>query len=295
MNVWILYSENCNESYEIKRIKEYCNNNDITIDVYSPSDFDVILSHDKENIMVKGEMKKLPDMFFPRLGASTSYFAFSIIREFERLGVPVINNSDSISIVKDKLHTQQILSKNGLPTPKTILMKHPVNINLVEKEIGFPCIIKCISGSQGKGVFLSNNKKEFETIIDILHEVNEKHNIIIQEFIKDSYGKDIRVYVIGGKPICAMIRKSSDNNFKANISAGGTGEYIELDDNISWLAIEATKLVGLDIAGVDLLFDGDSYKICEVNSNPGFKGLEKATGINIPENIFQWYKIKNNK
>lgn len=100
----------------------------------------------------------LPDVLFPKLGAATSYFASTIIREFERLNIPVVNSSNSIELAKDKLHSQQLLSKNGLPTPKTILMKHPVNIELIEREIGFPCVIKCISGSQGKTVFCTHKE-----------------------------------------------------------------------------------------------------------------------------------------
>lgn len=293
MKIWLLYEDSCDESYEIKRLKEYFTSHNIIVEVYEPSDFEIILNSEKHSMYVKGEKKQLPNLFWPRLGASTSYFAFSIIREFERLGITVINSSDSISLVKDKLHTQQILSKNGLPTPKTILMKHPVDIDLVEKEIGFPCVIKCISGSQGKAVFSSQNRKEFETQIEILGTVNEKHNIIIQEFIQDSFGKDIRVFVLGGRPIAAMLRQSTNGDFRANISKGGVGSKIELDDDICWLAIEATKLLGLDIAGVDLLFDKDGYKICEVNSNPGFEGLEKYTGIDIPKCVYDWIKIKN--
>ena len=181
---------------------------------------------------------------------------------------------------------------NHFITPKTILMKHPVNIELVEREIGFPCIIKCISGSQGKGVFIAETKKEFKQQLNILKAVNENHNIIIQEFIKSSYGKDLRVYVLGGKPIACMLRKSSDGDFKANISNGGVGELFEINDEIYWLSVEATRVTGLDIAGVDLLFDESGYKLCEVNSNPGFKGLEKYTDVNIAQQIFDWIKIK---
>ena len=229
------------------------------------------------------------------MGASTTYFAFSIIREFERLGIPVINSSVSIDLVKDKLYSQQILSREGLPTPKTVLIKHPVNIDLIEKEIGFPCVVKNISGSQGKGVFIANSRSEFESQMDILESVNEKANIIIQEFMKDSFGKDVRVYVIGGRPIAGMLRQAQEGEFKANISQGGKGEKFELTNEVKWLAMKACKVLNLDIGGVDLLFDGEHFRICEVNSNPGFKGFESATKIDIPEQIFSWLRMELGK
>lgn len=144
-------------------------------------------------------------------------------------------------------------------------------------------------------LFFAHTKKEFKTQIEILSVVNENHNIIIQEFVKDSFGRDIRVYVLGGRPIAAMIRQAQDGEFKANITHGGTGTNFEITPEVSWLSIEAARILDLDIAGVDLLFDGSGYKICEVNSNPGFAGLEKATGVNIPENIFEWLRIKTCK
>ena len=292
---WILYADAEDDCYELKRLLEYGGKNNITLEVYEPSDFDIVLNQEKGYIMVKGEKRKLPDFFFPRMGAATTYFGFTIIREFERMGIPVINSSISIDLVKDKLYSQQILSREGLPTPKTILLKHPVNIKLVEKEIGFPCVVKNISGSQGKGVYMAETKKEFQSQMDILESVNEKSNIIIQQFMKDSFGKDVRVYVVGGRPIAGMLRQAQKGEFKANISLGGSGNLFELTDEVKWLAMKACKVLNLDIGGVDLLFDGNHFKICEVNSNPGFKGFESATDINIPEQIFQWLRMELGK
>jgi gamma-F420-2:alpha-L-glutamate ligase len=292
---WILYSDSTEEVYELDRIIDYGKEIGIELEVFEPSDFDIILNNEKGYMIIKGEKRELPDFFFPRMGASTTYFAFTIIREFERLGIPVVNSSISIDLVKDKLYSQQILSREGLPTPKTVLLKHPVNIDLIEKEIGFPCVIKNIIGSQGKGVFIANTKKEFESQMDILESVNDKANIIIQEFMKDSFGKDVRVYVVGGRPIAGMLRKAQDGEFKANISQGGSGTTFELTDEVKWLAMKACKVLNLDIGGVDLLFDGEHFRICEVNSNPGFKGFEKATNINIPEQIFSWLRMELGK
>jgi gamma-F420-2:alpha-L-glutamate ligase len=293
LNGWILYAEHVNESYELDRLLEYAKQSgDIELEVYHPSDFDIFLSNEKDVIYVNGQKKKKPDFFYPKMGAGTTYFAFSVIREFERMGVKVINKSSSIELVKDKLYTQQILSRHGLNTPKTLLLKHPISVDLVEEQIGFPCIIKTLSGSQGSGVFMSNTKNEFKTITDILKSTQSNANLIIQEFMSDSHGRDLRVYVLGGRPIIGMLRESQDGGFRANISIGGKGTKFELTEELKWISTKISKILDLDICGIDFLFNGDDFYICEVNSNPGFKGLETIDDINIPEKIFNWLKVE---
>ncbi|MFC2159977.1 RimK family alpha-L-glutamate ligase, partial [Actinomycetota bacterium] len=193
-----------------------------------------------------------------------------------------------------KLATLQLLATNNIPIPKTMLAKFPINISAVEKEFEYPLIIKTITGSQGKGVFLleDNNKlNDLATLMEISKD--SKTNLILQEFISFSKGRDIRVIVIGGRTIGAMLRTAKGKNFKANYSAGGLVEPYELNPAIEWLSIESSRLIGLDIAGVDILFDKDNnYRICEINSYPGFEGFEKATGINVPEEIFNYINLR---
>lgn len=210
----------------------------------------------------------------------------------ERLGVPCINSSHPIEIVKDKLYTQQILAENNFPFPKTMLAKFPINIDLIEKNIGFPAVIKTLSGTQGKGVFLSNTKASFKDLMQLIEITNSKLNIIIQEFVKDSYGRDLRVLIVGGRAIACMERTAASEGFKSNFSDGGTVKEYQLTPEIEWLATEACKITGLEIAGVDLLFDGEHYKICEINSSPGFRGIESCCDINVAKEIFKYLKIR---
>ncbi|MCY6370185.1 ATP-grasp domain-containing protein [Clostridium ganghwense] len=294
---WIIYSENeteiVSERNEVNRFVEEAEEEGIHLRVLKPEQIDLfVTSQNRKSILVDGEITTLPDFVLPRMGAGTTYFALAVIRHLERLGVPCINSSDPIEIVKDKLYTQQILAENNFPVPKTMLAKFPINIDLIEKNIGFPAVIKTLSGTQGKGVFLSDTKKSFKDLMQLIEITNSKVNIIIQEFIKDSYGRDLRVLIIGGRAVACMERVAQEDGFKANFSDGGIVKEYELTPEIEWLATEACKVTGLEIAGVDLLFDGDHYKICEINSSPGFRGIESCCDINVAKEIFKYLKIR---
>ncbi|SMB81157.1 gamma-F420-2:alpha-L-glutamate ligase [Desulfonispora thiosulfatigenes DSM 11270] len=297
MKGWILYKQTTvdlkPEMYEINRFVEEAEKMDIEIDVLSPDQIDLMVTReDRKSILVDGQISPLPDFVLPRMGAGTTYFALAVIRHLERLGVPCFNTSAATEIVKDKLFSQQILAEKNLPVPKTMLVKFPVNEDLVEKFIGFPVVIKTLSGSQGKGVFLSDNKKSFVDLMHLIEATNSAFNVILQEFIEDSYGKDLRVFTIGGRAIACMERNAVEDGFKANFSSGGSVGSYEITPEIAWLATEAARISGLDIAGVDLLFDGDHFKICEVNSSPGFEGLESCCNVNIPLEVFNYLRIR---
>ena len=195
---------------------------------------------------------------------------------------------------KDKLYSLQILAQNNIPVPKTILLRFPCNVEYVIKRLGLPIIIKCLSGMQGKGVFMAKSKDELQTYCDLLESVNPNIPMIFQECLTHSLGKDIRVLVINGKVVGAMMR-SNDQDFRANIHRGGAGNVFELNDNAEFMALQAAKLLGLDIAGVDLLFDdkkGKKFRICEVNSSPGMEGFEKATGLDVPQSVVSLVRYK---
>lgn len=292
---WILYNAEVGESHEIKRLREEAPQVGIDLEILDPKDFEIIVTSSKRSrltVLVKGEERELPDFFWARLGAATSYFALSILREMERHGVQLINKPDAIEKVKDKFWCHQILAKAKLPIPKSILGKIPVDIDLIDREIGFPAVIKMLSGSQGKEVFLAQDRAGLQAMVDILEVTKSKANIIIQKLVTDSYGKDIRVFIAGGRILACMQRNAPEGDFRANISNGGVGELIPVNDKMAWIALEAAKVLGLDIAGVDLLFQGDGYLICEVNSSPGFRGLEKATNSNVARMILEYIKLK---
>ena len=293
MNGWILHKKEMGEVYETDILVEEFEKQGIKVRVVNPQDVDIFVDRDdRKSILVGGKTRALPDFVLPRTGSGTTYFIKAIIRHLERLGVILINGSNSIDAVKDKLYTQQILGQSNLPVPKTLLVKHPIDVEFVESNIGYPAIIKTLSGSFGAGVFMAETRKQLKQLIKMAEITNENYDIIIQEYIKDSYGKDLRVFVLNGKVVGCMMRQSTDDDFRANITRGGEGIPYQITEEIEWLGGECARLLNLDVAGVDLLFDNGGYKICEVNSSPGFEGMDKYCKTNIAEQIVTYVKYK---
>ena len=290
---WMLVKDRFWESYETNRLIEEFQKQNIEIQLVDPNTIDIFVNKDnKKSILVNGELSDLPQFVFPRTGSGTSYYIKAVIRHFERMGVPVINSSDAIDNVKDKLYTHQILAQSNLDIPKTMLLRHPIDVDFVGKNIGFPVIVKKISGSYGRGVFLAETKKQLKQLVTMAELSKKSYDIIIQEFVKDTWGKDLRVFVVNNKVVGCMMRQATDEDFRANITRGGEGFPYEVNEQIEWLSSESSKALGLDIAGVDLLFDNGGYKICEVNSNPGFEGMENFTKKNIAGEIVSFIKLK---
>ena len=294
MKGWIFTTQN-SPSYETERLIECFKDEGIECFYVHPNHVDIFISKDnRKSVLVENEHTSIPDFVIPRVGSATTYYQKAVFRHLERMGVLFINGSDSIDNVKDKLYTMQILSQNNVPHPKTMLVKNPIDSDYVERNIGFPIVVKSLSGTHGKGVYLAENKRNFEQLVEMMEQFNERFNIILQEFVEDSHGKDLRIIVVGGKVIGAMKRESTDGDFRANVTRGGGAKPVELDEQMEYLALESTKLLGLDIGGVDLLYDEDGYKICEVNSSPGFRGMEKYTEIRVAEQIVTYVKNKLN-
>jgi gamma-F420-2:alpha-L-glutamate ligase len=290
---WILVKDKFWKAYETDRLIEEFQKQDIDIQLVDPNTIDIFVNKEnRQSVLVNGESLPLPKFVFPRTGSGTTYHIKAVIRHFERMGVPVINSSDAIDNVKDKLYSHQILAQSNLDIPKTMLLKHPIDVDFVEKHIGFPAIVKTISGSYGRGVFLAETKKQFRQLLTMAELTKPSYNIVIQEFIKDTWGKDLRVLVVNNKVVGCMMRQSTDDDFRANLTRGGEGIPYEVNEQIEWLSAESSKALKLDIAGVDLLFDNGGYKICEVNSNPGFEGMEQYTKKNIAGEIVSFIKLK---
>lgn len=297
---WILYKEPDDEirpeSYEMRRLIEAAEKHNIRLRGLRPEQIDIIVTReDRKSILVNNVPTALPDFLLPRMGAKTTYFALAVIRHLERLGVYCINSSQSIDTVKDKLYTLQILAESNLPIPKTILLKFPVKSEIVEKHLKFPVIVKTLSGSQGSGVFLSMDKNSFDDLTQLIHNTNKSANIILQEFISFSKGRDLRVFTIGGQVISAMERIAKNGNFKANYSIGGDVKQFDITPELEWITLEISRILDLDVAGIDLLFDHNGYKICEVNSSPGFEGLEKCCSVDIANEIYNFVKVRLGK
>lgn len=292
MKGWILYkrkrSDLTEDDHAILRLLEVAQRTGIDLEVYKPDQFELVATRgDHRSILIDGNPCILPDFVMPRFGSATSYFALSIVRQLESLGVYSCNSSSATEFVKDKLRTHQILSRCNLPTPKTMLLKFPVNVELVKREIGFPVVVKNVSGMRGVGIYLSETEGRFTDLMELMYTNNHNAHIILQEFVSSSQGTDLRIFVVGGKVIGCM-KRISDTSFKANISRGGRAEPFALTPEIERLAREAACLLGLDIAGIDLLFDEKGFKICEANSSPGFKGLEQVVGPCIAEHILEY-------
>lgn len=292
MDVWILFNEDIEsasaEAFEIRRFLSEGRDMGINVQVFHPEQFDLLVTEDDKNsILIDGKKMALPDFLLPRTYVvDTGYFSLAIIRQFERLGVNVFNGAASCEMVSDKLHTHQALVEANIPTPTTMLAKFPVNIELIEDQIGFPIVVKTLLGVNGTGVFLMETHKNFVDLMALIRETNPNIQLIFQKFISQSKGRDIRAFVVDGKVIAAMERRAGGDDFKANISQGGHGLEIELDDAAKKLAVHTADVLGLQVAGIDFLYDENGYTVCEANSFPGFKGLESFCDINVPREIF---------
>ncbi len=294
MKLWMLGNRKTSETYERDRFISVADTMGIDFSLVYADEIDLIVSRDdRKSIRYQDGIVSLPEVILARTGSATGHFNLSVLRQFERLNVPTLPNSDSIIASKDKMYAYQIMAQAGLPIPKTMLTRFPSNCDLVEKQVGFPCVIKVVTGSHGAGVYLCENAKQFEDLSELISSLDFKNSMIVQEYVQHSEGRDLRVIVVGGRVIGAMLRQSTDGSFKANISRGGQGLPFQVDDEMELLAIQVAKVLNLDIAGVDLLFHKDGYKVCEANSSPGFKGFEQALDINVPQKIFDYAKMRS--
>ena len=291
--IWILHHATNINGYENTHLKQTLLDSGFDVQVLEPKYFDIIVSRSNtRSIRYKGERIDMPNLVLSRTGAGTNYFTLALMRQIEKFNIPVINDADSVSIVSDKLMTSQVLTREGLPIPKTILVNGDVDTDLVEREIGFPCVVKATSGSKGKTVHLCKSKKEFQTLMDLLSSIALKKVLIIQEFIDAAPGTDLRVWVIGGKTVAAMKRTGPDGDFRANISQGGTATQFEITEEVDYVARETARALGLQIAGIDLLFGKDGVLVCEANSSPGFEGMDKFCGADMSQKIAEYIKFK---
>lgn len=292
MEVWILFNEeiesHTSEAFEIRRFMAEGKEMGIDVKVFHPEDFDLLVDNqERDTILIDGKPHKLPDFLLPRTYViDTGYLALAVIRQLERMGVRVFNSSNSIEMVADKMHTHQVVAESGLPTPVTMLAKFPADMDLIESLIGFPIIVKTLLGVNGTGVFLIDNKKSFEDLMSLIGQTSPNVQLIFQKFISSSMGRDLRLFVVDGQVIAAMERTAKAGDFKANYSQGGSVQEFIPDDVARSLAVKTAEVLGLQVAGIDLLFDENGYTICEANSFPGFKGLESCCKVNVPREIF---------
>ena len=227
------------------------------------------------------------DAVIPRIGASVTFYGAAVIRQFEMRDIFTAVPSQALMRSRDKLRCLQILAKAGLGVPKSVFTNYSRDVNEVIKAVGgVPLVVKLLEGTQGLGVVLAENKKVATSLIEAFYGL--KARIIVQEFIAEAHGSDIRVLVVDGRVVGAMIRQAPEGEFRSNLHRGGNAKLVELTQEEEETAIQAAKHLGLGVAGVDLLRSNRGPLIIEVNSSPGLEGIETATGKNIAGKIIEY-------
>lgn len=245
-----------------------------------------IASSDPE-VHYKGESLKGYDAVIPRIGASVTFFGTAVLRQFEMMGVYPVNESVGISRSRDKLRSMQLLSRKGIGLPTTVFAHRTSDAaELLEIVGGAPVVIKLLEGTQGIGVILGETTRAAESIIQAFGGV--KTNILVQQFVKEANGEDIRCFVIGNKVVASMIRRGKEGDFRSNLHRGGSAETVKISPKERETAVKACAAVGLNVAGVDMLRSNDGPVVMEVNSSPGLEGLENATNIDVAGKIIEF-------
>ncbi len=240
----------------------------------------------KFTMLHHGEPLERPDVVIPRIGTSVTEYGMSVVKQFELMGIPVLNNRRAIALSRDKLRAAQFMASAGLATPPTVALRDPAGLEaLVEQLGGPPVIVKPVRGTQGVGVMLMESVESIRAISETMWGLGQ--NFVMQKFIAEARGRDIRAFVVGRKVVAAMRRVSDTRDFRANIHRGGRGEPLKLPRALGQLAIKASTQMGLEVAGVDLLETQNGPMLLEVNSSPGLEGIERFTGINVAAAIIQ--------
>ncbi len=285
MNIAILSRDP--KLYSTKRLKQACEKRGHNVEIIDH--MKCVLYLEKKNPMVIYNGRKLDyfDAIIPRIGASVTVYGAAVVRQFEMMKVFTAVESQALIRSRDKFRSLQILSRAGLGLPKTMFMDYTKDTEgIVEAVGGAPVIIKLLEGTQGLGVVLAENKKAAQSVIDAFHGL--KTRIMVQEFVKESKGADIRAFVVNGEVVGAMKRQAKEGEFRSNLHRGGKATLIKLSATEKHTAITAAKKMGLGVAGVDMLPSSRGPLIIEVNSSPGLEGIEGATKVDIAAKIIQY-------
>lgn len=285
MNIKIL-SRN-SSLYSTQRLIEAAKKRQHNVEVIDPLKCDLIIEKRKPSIFYKGKMILETDAVIPRIGASVTFYGTAVVRQFEMMGVFTTTESQSLVRSRDKLRSLQVLTRARLGLPKTVFTNYSKNVGEVIDHVGgAPLIIKLLEGTQGLGVVLAETKNAAESVIEAFNGLQAR--VIVQEFIKEAGGADIRALVVDGHVVGAMKRQGKEGEFRSNLHRGGSADVIELSDEEEIAAIKAAKAMGLGVAGVDMLQSSRGPLILEVNSSPGLEGIEAATGKDIAKTIIRY-------
>lgn len=270
-------------AYEESRIVKAARELGYTAKVYRAYDCELYYNGNGPEVLYKGKKFPKVDVIIPRVSALMNVdLRASVVKQFELLGVPVLNDYQSILKAKNKLKTLQILSHYGIPLPKTIVIGKNDDLKSAIKKVGgAPVIIKSPFGSLGSGVMIAESYRAAQSAADFFG----TRIVLIQQFVKESKGKDTRVFVVGGKVVASMQRTAKRGEFRSNAALGGKGKIVDIPQEYAEIALKSSEILGLDMAGVDILDTKNGPVILEVNSNPGFEELEAATGIDVAKAI----------
>ena len=279
--------------YSHRRLVEAAETRGHDIDVVDHLRCYINITSHRPSVRYKGDDLPVYDAVIPRIGASVTFYGTAVLRQFEMMGCYPVNESVAISRSRDKLRSLQLLARKGIGLPVTVFA-HRTNRadEILEMIGGAPVVIKLLEGTQGIGVVLGETEKGAESIIQAFGGVNT--NILVQEFIKEAGGEDIRCVVIGEKVVASMKRKGKEGDFRSNIHRGGSAEKIKITPEERSTAVRAARAMGLNFCGVDLLRSNHGPVVMEVNSSPGLEGIEGATGVDVAGQVIEFIE-KNAK
>jgi len=273
--------------YSTKRIMEAGKKKGHEMIIIDHTKCDLVIEKKKPIVIYKGEEVKNVDAIIPRIGASVTFFGTAVVRQFEMMKKFTATESQALVRSRDKLRSLQILARAGLDLPKTVFSNYSKDVaNIVNKVGGAPLVIKLLEGTQGLGVVLADNQNSAESILEAFNGLQAR--VIVQEFIKEAKGADLRAFIVDGVVVGAMKRQGKEGEFRSNLHRGGSANIIELTDDEENAALKAAKVMGLGIAGVDMLQSARGPLILEVNSSPGLEGIETATGNDIAKQIIKY-------
>lgn len=267
-------------SYSTQRLRQAAVDRGHTVKVLDTLRFGIDLSGDEPDLQFRGRRLSHYDAVIPRIGNSITYYGTAVVRQFEQMDVYTPNTANGIANSRDKLRANQILSRHGIAMPPTAFVRDRADvIPAIQAVGGAPVVIKLLEGTQGIGVILAPEIKVAEAIIETLQ--STKQNVLIQRFVKESRGRDIRALVVGDRVVAAMRRTAKGDEFRSNVHRGGSVERLEIDDEFERAAVRAAQIMGLKVAGVDMLESDDGPLVMEVNSSPGLEGIETATKLDV--------------
>ncbi len=276
-----------NKLYSTRRLVEAALQRGHSVEVIDHTKCYVLIEKGKPSIRYQGKALEHFDAVIPRIGASVTAYGATIVRQFEMMKIFSSAESQGIVRSRDKLRSMQLLSREGVGIPKTAFAAHIREVDdLIEQVGGAPLVIKLLEGTQGIGVILAETHKSAKSIIEAFY--NQEINILVQEFIAEANSSDIRALVVDGRVVGAMMRSGKEGDFRSNLHRGGQASYIQLTQEEETAAVQAAKALGLRIAGVDLLQSSRGPLIIEVNSSPGLKGIEAASGVDIAGEVIEY-------